>query len=354
MNKPWKAVTIYDIALKIGKSPSTVSRALNDHPMIKDQTKNLVRKTAKELGFEPDNRTGQHIAHGVNAIGVIVPFLNKDGMADMVTSILDTVAKAGYDVIISQSMDSAKREAELLRNMFTRKIKGLLICLAAEKKEPFQFAKYQQFNIPVCSFFRTLDDSYGGKIYINNQTASYKLTAHLIAEGCIKIGYVIGQSNTQAFSDRIIGYMAALKDHKIAFSKDLIFHTTMNVSGGEIIARKIAESRNSVDGLIFSDDSCAIGCMNTLKQYGKLIPEDISIACFNSTGAELLAHPPLTAIDYSHHQIGKLAALQLINEIKSEQTQQRQPFSLEVGHQLVIRSSSQKKTSIELQSTMDK
>lgn len=107
-----KEITIYDIANQLNISPTTVSRGLNDHPAININTKEKIRKLAKELGYRSNKFASSLRTQNTNTIGVIIPKLDSLFMSSVISGIEKIANNAGYNLIISQSFESEEKEKE--------------------------------------------------------------------------------------------------------------------------------------------------------------------------------------------------------------------------------------------------
>ena len=109
-----KEITIYDLALKLNISAATVSRGLKDHPAINKATKKKIFDLAREMGYRSNNFASNLRKQRTNTIGVIVPRLNSNFMSMAIAGIENIANKEGYNLIISQSLESYKKEMILL------------------------------------------------------------------------------------------------------------------------------------------------------------------------------------------------------------------------------------------------
>lgn len=341
MNKPWKEITIYDIAEKLSLSASTVSRALNDHPIIKEKTRKLVKATAEAMNFEFNVQSNAPAAGNKRTLGLVLPFLYRDQMAEIVSGIVETANAADYEVVIAQSFGLINKEIEIVKSLFRKKVDGLLICLAFEKQEMEHLAKFAQRQIPICSFYKVWNNAYSGQVCINDFKAAYDLTTHLISEGYTRIGYITHQSGNGIYGERLKGLQQALQEHGLAQKSEWLFKTDLSVDAGELVASQIALHTEAPDGLLVDDDLCAASCMNALKNKGFHIPGDIGLTAFGNSAAPF-TDPPLTTVNFQRYQFGQMAATQLINQLKYRDVHDLHPFKAEVGYELAIRNSSLK------------
>src|SRR5919199_2337683 len=125
-----KEVTIYDIAKLLKLSPATVSRALNDHPAINNDTKVMINTTARKLGYRSNTFASNLRRQRTNTIGVIVPRLNSNFMSTVLAGMEKVANESSYNLIISQSLESAKKEVPNAKTMFNSRVDGLLVSVA--------------------------------------------------------------------------------------------------------------------------------------------------------------------------------------------------------------------------------
>src|ERR1700761_2234096 len=130
MHKPGKEITIYDIAEKLKVSAATVSRSLNDQPGVNKNTKKKIIDTAREMGYSFNAFASNLRTKRSNTIGVIVPRLNSNFMSDVIAGIEKVVNEANYNLFISQSLETMKKEANNAKAMFDNRVDGLLVSLA--------------------------------------------------------------------------------------------------------------------------------------------------------------------------------------------------------------------------------
>src|ERR1051325_7871274 len=120
-----KEVTIYDIADKLNISIATVSRALKDDPVVNKKTKKKIFDLAEELGYRSNHFARNLRSQKTNTIGVIVPRLNSYFMSTVIAGIENIVNKEGYNLIISQSSETIKKEIANAKTLFNSRVYGL-------------------------------------------------------------------------------------------------------------------------------------------------------------------------------------------------------------------------------------
>jgi len=342
MNDPEKEVTIYDIAKKLNISAATVSRGLKNHPGINKNTKKKILQAADEMGYRSNSFASNLRKKHSNIIGVIVPRLNSNFMSDVIAGIEKVVNEANYNLFISQSLETMKKEVSNAKAMFNNRVDGLLVSLAYDTTNIDHFEQFVAKGVPVIFFDRVQEHKQCPSIFIDNYKAAYNITTHLIEQGCKRIMHIGGNQLRNVYTDRFNGYKQALADHHIPFDDSLLLVNDLSAAAGADAARYILKMNERPDGIFVANDTCAIGCMQVLKKEGVKIPQDIAFAGFNNDPTSCVIEPNLTTIDYKGHEMGEVAAKVLIGHLDNNDDLQ-QTHSLILRSELIVRGSSLKK-----------
>jgi LacI family transcriptional regulator len=310
-----KEVTIYDLAKKLKISPATVSRALKDHPQISKKTKKKIFDLVEEMGYRSNHFARNLRNQKTNTIGVIVPRLNSNFMSSVISGIEQVANNKGYNLIISQSSESAVKEAANAKTLFNNRVDGLLVSLAYNTKDLEHFDSFFKKNIPVIFFDRVMEHKNCTNILIDNVTAAFTATKHLIDQGCRRIVHITAMPKQNVYVDRLKGYKEALAASGIPFHEEDVIINTLSFEDGIQAAAIIRKMDPLPDGVFVSNDTCAVACMRTLKQDGIRIPEDIAFVGFNNDPVSRVIEPNLSTIDYSGHRMGEIAARYLTDHL---------------------------------------
>lgn len=337
-----KEITIYDIAKGLGLSPATVSRALNDHPAVNINTKEKILNKADQLGYRFNMFASNLRKQRTNAIGVIIPKLNSHFQSSVIAGMEKVANEAGYNLIISQSMESASKEVANAKTMFNSRIDGLLVSLAYDTENIKHFDPFIEKGIPVVFYDRVAEHKHCTGIIIDNVESAYKATAHLIEQGCKSIIHLTGNLKRNVYNDRLKGYKYALIDNNLPFKEANVIINKLTEEAGIEIAQQIVKMNPLPDGIFVSNDTCAVSCLKTLKQAGISIPHDIAVVGFNNDPISRVIEPKLTTIDYPGYEMGEVAIRNLINHLDGTADIQK-TNTITLRAELIIRESSLKK-----------
>jgi LacI family transcriptional regulator len=336
-----KETTIYDIAEALSLSPATVSRGLKDHPAIKKDTKKRIQDKAHEMGYQHNLFASSLRRNRTNTIGVIVPRLNSYFMSAVIAGMEKIANDAGYNLVISQSLESVKKEIMNVRTMFNSRVDGLLVSAAYDTEDISHFEIFLNKKIPLIFFDRVLDHPQCTSIVIDNYKAGYEVTEHLVQQGCRRIVHITASLKRNVYADRLRGYTQALADNGIDFDESLVFYNNLSDFAGIEVADAIKKMANRPDGIFSSNDACAVSCIRELKNAGIKIPTDIAVAGFNNDPLSKVIEPNLTSVDYPGQEMGEAAASILIRRLDKREGASLNTMVLR--HQLIVRESSRRK-----------
>ncbi|WP_209399486.1 LacI family DNA-binding transcriptional regulator [Pseudozobellia sp. WGM2] len=336
-----KKTTIYDLAKKLGVSPATVSRSLNEHPSISIKTKERVLKAAKETGYRINKFASNLSLQKSNTIGVIVPRLNSDFMSTVLSGIEKMVNEAGYNLIISQSLELEAKEKINAKTLFESGVDALLVSLANETEDYDHFTTFTERKIPLLFFDRVFDMPNCPTIIIDNQLAGLEATEHLINQGCQNILHVSGNLKRSVYNLRYKGYRRALEKHGLKGCENLVQISNFKPESVQSVIQYISTSSAPIDGLFVSNDSFAVYCIKALTKKGYRIPEDIKVIGFNNDPVSEVINPELSTIEYPGYKMGVLAGQSILGHLGGS-IDIESADQIIIKHKLIIRESSQK------------
>ncbi len=311
-----KEITIYDLATQLGVSPATVSRALKNSPEISIATRKKINALAEKLGYRHNTFASSLRLQTTNTIGVIVHELNSHFIVSVLAGIEKVATEAKYNLIIGHSSEITKLEIANANNLYHKRVDGLLASLAYDTNDLSHFQVFKAKKIPIVFFDRVYESEEGTKVIIDNRKAAYEATMHLVEQGCKRIVHITGNLKRNVYAKRLEGYKQALADAKLTSKKEYLIVNELDEDSSVEAAKQILKMKPMPDGIFVTKDLCAAVCMQTLKDAGIKVPDDIAIVGFNNDVIGRIVQPKLTTIDYPGFQVGEIACRQLINHLK--------------------------------------
>jgi LacI family transcriptional regulator len=316
--KKHKDVTIYHIAEKLGLATSTISRALNGHHSIGKKTSQLIKDTAAEMGFRPNVLAASLRNKKTKTVGVLISRINRPFLSSLISGIEETLQKAGYNTIIIQSNDSYKNEVNMTKVLYSNRVSGVICSLAMETRNTSHFQQFINSNIPLVFVDRVPKEIDTCRVMIDNYSAGYMATQHLIDQGCKRIAHYAGSQYRNVYSERKRGYLDALKHNKLVADNDLlVYFKILSYEEGEIVTNRLLDLKNPPDGIFSSNDSTAVAAIKVAKKRNIRVPDDLAIIGFNNDPISDIIEPSLSTITHPAFEMGKASAEKILSLLES-------------------------------------
>jgi DNA-binding LacI/PurR family transcriptional regulator len=317
---PKSVQTIADIARIAGVSKSTVSRALNDSPLIGEKTKERIRAIAKEKSFQinlparrlstKESRTIAFVTHGQHKEFSFADLFT----LEIISSISRALAEDHYDLLMVQVdpyaccdwsadyLDTGRADGFILMTS-TRKsahVKSLL-----EMKYPFIVWGMPMPGHSYCSV--TGDDFSGGKL----------AGEHLLRSGRRKIAFLGGPADEMEVQRRYEGFAAAFQEAGLELEQERVGYGDYSTESGAATMRQLLERSPDLDAVFANSDLMAMAAMDALRESGRRVPDDVAVVGYDNLSIAQVSNPPLTTINQNLPQAGRLLAKNLIQYLRT-------------------------------------
>lgn len=341
--KKKKEVTIYDLAKELNYSPSTISRALNNHSSISKKATKEIQKVAEKLGYRPNSIAASLRNNKSKTIGIMIARINRPFISSLISGIEEVARGAGYNVIISQSNDKYENELSNAKALYESRIGGLIVSLGMETKNTDHFKLFTDKNIPLVFVDRVPDEYNSYRVIIDNYSAGFKATQHLIDQGCKRIAHFAGAQHVNVYGLRKKGYVDALKKNGLDIDEELILDlNTMSLEEGKAATEKLLNMNFPPDGIFSSNDTSAVSAILCAKERGIKIPEELAIIGFNDDPMASIVEPALSTVSHPAMQMGRISA----QKVLEHSTGQLDPGIAQItilDTEVIVRNSSNRK-----------
>lgn len=331
-----KHSTIIDIAKKLGISPSTVSRALSDHPDVKRETKELVRKVAAELNYTPNPIARSLKSSKTTTIGVIVPEIRHDFFSSAISGIEEVAYRSGYTIILSQTNESYEREVVNINVLMHHRVAGMIVSISQNTKSGDHFMDVIRRKIPLVFFDRAYEGLPVSKVVVDDYKGAFEAVSYLITKGYKRIAHIGGPKELGICQRRKNGYIDALKHHNMIIDETLIYSVGMRESDGYAAMEAMLHSAHKPDAVFCVNDPVAVGAFQRIKEAGLQIPRDCAVVGFSNNKITGFLDPPLTTVEQPSFDMGKNAAELLIRVIEDKI---EEPIVKVLNTKLIVRGS---------------
>lgn len=329
-------ITIKDIARELGISPSTVSRALKDHPDISQATRDAVNELAERWNYRPNPIALSLKSGSSKTIGVIIPDVVHYFFSTVISGIEDVVYRRDYNMILCQSNEMWEHEVKNIKTLLSSRVDGILASVAKTTTDFRHYRSITEKDIPLVFFDRAAEEIDTDSVVIDDETGSYKAVIHLLRTGKKRIVHLAGPPRLAIARNRLNGYLKAMKEYRLTPQDEDIVKCDDIQSAERIIPALLIRTPRP-DAFFAVNDLTAAQTLMIVKRHGLRIPEDISVVGFTNSQIATLTDPGLTSVDQKGFEMGQLAARLLIDRIENR----RGPVQKKIiTSELVIRGSS--------------
>lgn len=323
------ATTILELSKLLKLSPSTVSRALKNHPDIAPETRKKILELADKLDYEPNlNAVGLRTSNS-KEFAVIVPNLSGFFYDSFITSVEEEARKIGYSLIVLLSGDDPAVESENVKICRQRRVKGVFVCVTPTTSAMEQFQKLVNQEIPVVFFDKIPPTVKFNTIRVADEEAATLAADHLISKGKKKILSLFGDPKMSISEKRLTAFQNIFHAHGL--SENLIIKEATTSLAAEKIVTDAFTSHEKPDAVFCMSDEILIGAMKAVQKLKITYPRDVGILAISSGFFPKLYVPEITYIETSGNKLGKLAFQRAMECVEGDTT----PADLTVKSQLM-------------------
>jgi DNA-binding LacI/PurR family transcriptional regulator len=309
--------TIRDVARQAGVSAATVSRVLNDSPLVVEPTRARVKAAVDELGYRM-NATARTLSLGRStAVGVVVPFFTTHSVIERLRGVVARLSRRGqpgYDLLLFD-VEAPEQRADAMRDLADRnRVAGLLVVSLPIFDD--EIDALQRDGLP--AVLLDVDHPRLPRVVVDNVRGGELAAEHLLAKGHSRIGF-IGDHPTNQYGftsseDRRRGFGGALHRAGIRFEKSLQRFGSPERDEADLLTRSLLGQPSPPTAIFAASDLQAIGVLQACEALGARIPDDVAVIGFDDVDlAEIVG---LTTIHQPLRESGERAADLLVTAIE--------------------------------------
>jgi DNA-binding LacI/PurR family transcriptional regulator len=307
-NKP---TTIKEIARKLKISPSTVSRALNDHPSIGLVTTMRVKKMAEEMAYEPNQTAIFFKQRKTFTIGVILPKLSEPFFSEAISAIENVAEERKYTVLLGQSLDDENRELNIIQTFKKHRVDGILISMSKNTGDTDFLDILAKTEIPIVFFDCVPDMPNVHKVYSDLASGMIEAIDAFVDRGHQKIALINGPESLLASKERAEAFKVAMDKNGIEYDASYVVNTDLTEAGNEEAMEKICTLVDRPSALISFNDFVTLDLTRYAKQRGIILNQDMFFISYaNYPLWKYMDNPPMGSIEqYPEKQAHKAAEI---------------------------------------------
>ena len=305
-----KKVSITMIAAELGVAPSSVSRALNNRPGVSAELQSRIKEYAHSVGYIHDSADKKD---SLKIVGMIIGDIRNPFYAELVFHAQNEMSARGYQLCIFNSEYNEVKEAEYLRLCERFNFAGVIqMNISTERISRV----LREITIPVVMVNRNISSFECDAVLLDNYEAGYVVTRHLIGMGHSRIGFILGQAESIATTQRYSGFQQAMKNYGLKVDPAHILQGDLTMETGLRLANAFAALSDRPSAMVVSNDLTAHGFMSGCMNLGISVPEQLSIVSFDNISFSSIGTITLTSIDPSAKRMARTAARLMIERVE--------------------------------------
>jgi LacI family transcriptional regulator len=309
-------MNIREIAKRARVSTATVSRTINRHPSVQPQLAKRVWKIVEELGYFPNTQARALVSGRSRMFGLIVSEITNPFFPEIVHVFEDIAVQHNYEILVTSTIHDPERMKTSVRRMLEHRVEGVAVMTFGMEESLLDDLKLR--NVPL-----VFVDVGPARPRVSNIRIDYlhgirQAVQHLAALRHEKIGFITGPLTLKSAVARKDAFIRSMDEIGIAIDPQVIIEGDHTLEGGEVACAKLLDLRPRPTAVLCSNDMTAIGVMR--KCYGEKIvmPGDLSIVGFDNIHLSQYILPPLTTIEMSQAELGRLAFQALLQDVQRE------------------------------------
>jgi DNA-binding LacI/PurR family transcriptional regulator len=323
--------TIYDVAERAGVSIATVSRVLNGSPKATAETRDVVLRAVRELGYRPNAAARSLAGRSTETLALVFPEISSPFFAEIIRGAEIEARQHGYHLLIYGIPEVG--EADALLPVLSSRVDGLI--LGGHCDDAFVQSLDRQ-GVPFVLLGRGVEGYAVSAIQADSYHGVYEAIIHLIDHGYRRIAFIGGPEGFQQSLVRLQAYRQALSDCGWPAEPGWVIHSDFSEAGGHTTTAELLALPQPPRAIFAANDQMAIGAIDAVRAAGLQVPEDVAVVGFDDIPVAAYVYPALTTVRRQIYESGVLAVQLLLQRIDDPE---KAPEHLTLPTRLVVRRS---------------
>jgi LacI family transcriptional regulator len=316
-----KRPTIIDVATLAGVSKSTVSLVLQQSPLVKDQTREDVRRAMTELGYVYNRSAANLRSANAGLIGLVINDLRNPFFTEFATSLQMALSARGYATVIANTDEDPALQAQVVGAMLEHSVSALIVS-PAYGDEAATFDAIARANVPALQVLRQVVDSARFPFAAPDYPEGSRLaTEHLLAQGARQIAFVGGLEGRAVTQLRMSGYRYALAARGL---QPLHLPGRPGRTFGREAAHRLARDHAQIDAVLCFNDLTALGLLTGCTELGRAVGRDLKVVGFDDIEDCAQAFPALSSVRCDIAGFGRTMAETVLNWLEKDERPARE------------------------------
>lgn len=298
-------ITIRDVARRAGVSVATISRVLNNSPLVTAETREQVMKAVAELGYRPNANARALASQVSDTIGVVVMDVSDPFFGALVKAVDVVAQQCQKNVLIGNSYHEAEKERNAIEVLIRKRCNALIV--HAKSLSDAELGEFMR-QVPGMVVINRIVPGYEHRcVGLDNISGAMIATRTLLGQGHRNIGYLASSHGIEDTRLRSEGWRRALAEQGIDAPQAWIGTGSPDMPGGEAAMVELLGRNQGITAVFAYNDSMAAGALTALKDNGVQVPGHLSLIGFDDIPVARYTDPQLTTVRYPIISMAKLA-----------------------------------------------
>ncbi len=328
--------SIKDIARLARVSHPTVSRALQNSPLVSAETAARIRKIAEEQGYRASAVARGLVTRRTRTVGLIVTSVDDPFASEVACGVEEVASDRGYAVLLANSHADPERERRVVQELAERRVDGLVV--TSSRVGALYLPLLKNLDVPIV----LVNDQYPGEfvhsVTIANQEGMRAATDHLIGLGHRRIAYLGDSNGYRSDTERLAGFQEALADAGIDFERELAVEGDGRPEATMEAMNRLLRLKRPPTAVCCYNDMTALSVIRAVRAHGLRVPADVSVTGFDDLFFAAYLAPALTTVRHPMRRMGQMAMENLFKLMSGQES----IAQIKVGAELIVRESTGK------------
>ena len=314
--------TIRDVANHLGVSVSTVSRYLNNHPDLNEETRRKIEKAIHDLDYVPSSAARNVSRLSTRTVGLTIPDIQDSYFSDNAYGVERCLQENGYALVYGNISRSPKRMMDFVQYAREMRFDGLII--TPEEWSDELLALLKKTRIPIVALRRRPPEDSGiPYVDADHYEGAKQMVDHLAGLGHRNIFHIV--LNTDIGRERLRGYVDAMNSRGLTPKTMLIPELPANrimdgIAYGRAAAERLMREYPDTTAIFASSDPIGLGVMEYARARGVQVPDDLSVCGTGDLDIASLSWFEMTTVTFDRYELGRKAAGLLLNMLRKEES----------------------------------
>lgn len=308
-----KRITIYDVAKEADVSLATVSRVINGSEVVREDTRIKVQEAIEKLGYKP-NAIAQGLAlQKTTTIALIVPEASFFYTGQIINGLIDVAKIYKYNIVLHTMTEGITEMNDIIETIIKSRVDGVVIFNDKLCKD--ELNTLTRYQVPIVVIGNRMSDETIGSVYVDYAKLIYEFAAQYLEKGITDIALIEDRKNPAMLKQLNDGLQHAMEDKGLTF--DNFVEIPKEYRSSYLYLKEYFKTHKH-QLVITYRDSQAMAVLNSAKENGLMIPDDMEVVCILDSKYNAMARPQITGFKIPDYDLGAVAMRVMTKMLKED------------------------------------